>query len=468
MSKHKSLTILVRIMQITFPFHRQGRFNLKCSSSSTVPGESVDISAELDHAIRVSGRVVKDVPKDRVLLVDNCRGGGFLKIVSDDCQYVMPDNDHQWQVVKPILGQLAQRKVLVLTEYNILAIMEKCHQSFYSSSDGTLINNTFKKEGLAPKKMAMAGLVFAGDASNVTLTCYFDPKHPLGNPWQRNNPSKPPVYCPCNSMKNMMHKVSVLFTEDGQTVPAQLYNVMRPESSKNCCESATLVTHCGAPVKILPFSEAMPIVDAVSRDMADLSVLGYRASVKMLDQLCLESLRKSIHFTHFSGLLRDYERVNHDFATELQECREELCSSELATTDKLLQELASNSVVTEVTETVKKLANVRLVKETAMRMDFLSATYNSIRVGMEQVALKELQEWADSYAHRYFVDEKLNSLVVDGAPICTITANQVNNSKRERVTALLAKGAELLQTLISISDVIKKVLLRVDIKLKRV
>ncbi len=457
MSEYESLTIIVRIMQITFPILRHAKFHLRCTSSSTVPGELVDISAELDHAVHVSGRVVKDVPKDRVLLVDNCWGGGFLKIVSDDCQFVMPDNDHQWQVVKPIFEQLAQRKVLVLTEFNLPAIKEKCRQSFYSLSDGTLINNAFKEERLTPEKMAEAGLVFTGDASNVTITCFFDPKHQLINRGQVTKP-KPPFSFLCGCMKKMADKVSTLSTEDGQTIPVQIYNVMSAASSRKCCENATLVTHSGAPIKILPFSEAMPMVDAISRDMADLSVLGYRASVKMIDQLCFESLKQSIHFTHFSGLLRDYVRVNHDFATELQGCKNELHSSELAITDNLLKVLASNSVVTEVAETVKKLANLQMVKETAMRLNYLPASYDSIRVGMEHVALNELQEWAGSYAHKYFVDEKLNSLVTDGTPRCFIADNHVNYLKSEKLKSLLAKGSELLQILIGISDEIKRVL----------
>ena len=457
MSKHESLTGLVRIMHITFPFQRHAKFHGRCSSSSTVPGELVDISAELGHAIRVSGRVVKEVPKDRVLLVDNCWGGGFLKIVSDDCQYVMPDNDHQWQVVKPILEQLAQRKVLVMTEFNLPAIKEKCLKSFYSS-DGTLINNTFKKESVAPEIMAEAGLVFAGDASNVTMTCYFDPEHQISNRAQGDKPSKPPVSIRCNCMKSMVHKVSVLSTEDGQTVPVQLYNVMRPDSSNTCCKSATLVTHCGAPIKILSFSEVMPIVDAVSRDMADVSIRAYSAGVKRIDQLLLESIKQSIHFTHFSGLLRDYERANQDFATQLQGCENELHSSELAITDNLLKELAYNSVVTEVAETVKKLANLRMVKETAMRLNLLPAVFDSIRVSVEHVTLKELQELADSYAHKYFVDENLNSLVTDGTSGCLIIDNHVNYSKSEKLKSLLAKGSELLQILIGISDEIKRVL----------
>ena len=444
-------------MNITFPIPRQSKFHGRCSSSSTVPGELVDISAELGHAIRVSGRVVKEVPKDRVLLVDNCWGGGFLKIVSDDCQYVMPDTDHQWQVVKPILEPLAQRKVLVMTEFNLPAIKEKCRKSFYSS-DGTVINNTFTLEGLAPAKMAESGLVFAGDASNATITCYFDPKHQLSNREQGDEPSKSPVFNRCNCMKSMVHRVTVLSTEDGQRVPVRLYKVMRHESSKNCCEGATLVTHCGVPIKILSFSEVMPIVDAVSRDIADVSIRGYSASVKMIDQLCLKSIKQSIHFTHFSGLLRDYERVKHDFTAQLQECRDELHNSELAITDNVLKELAFNSVVAEVAETVKKLADWQMVKKTAMRLNLPTATYDSIKGTIEHVALKELKEWADFYTHNYFVDENLNSLVTDGAPGCFYIDKHVNDLKSEKLKSLLAIGSELLQILIGISDVTKRVL----------
>ena len=444
-------------MNITFPFERKSQFHGECSSTSLVPGESVDISAELGHAIRVSGRVVKDVPGNRVLLVDNCWGGGFLKIVSDDCQFVMSENDHQWQVVEPILEQLAQRKVLVLTEFNLPAIKEKCRKSFYSS-DGTLINNTFKGENLAPEKLAEAGIVFAGDASNFTTTCYFDPKHQLSNPGQGAKPSNAPVFFRCNCMKNMVRKVSVLSTEDGQTVPVQIYNVMCPGSSNSCCKSASLVTHRGAPIKILPFSEVMPIVDAVSRDMADVSILGYRASVKLIDQLWLESMKKSIHSTLFSGLLRDYERINNDIVTQLHKCANEVHYAEFDVTDNVLRELTSNFVKKEVAETVKKLADLQMVKEAAMRLNLPTATYDSIRVSIEHVALKELQEWADSYTHKYFVDQHLNSLVADGIPGCFVIYKEDNDFKSEKLKSLMAKCSELLQILIGISDLIKRVL----------
>ena len=455
--KSKKLTLLECIMNITIRLETIIQFQGRCSASSSLPGESVDISAELDHAIRVGGRIVKEVPKDRALLVDNCWGGGILKIVSDDCQFFIPDNDQQWQVVKPILELLARRKVFVLTELNLPAIKEKCRKSFYSS-DGTLINNTFESENLAPEKMAEAGLVFAGDASNVKFTCYFDPKHQLGSQWFGDEPSNPPVFFRCSCMKSMANKVSVLSTEDGQTVPVQIYNVTPLDIPQRCCKGATLLTHCGAPIKILPFSEVMIKVDAISGDMAAFSTLGYREGLKWLDQRFLESLKKSIHFTHFSRLLRDCERVSQDFKTQLQGCKKELHSSELAISDNLLREMLHSSVVTEVTETVNKLANLRMVKETAIRLNFLPAVYNPFRVGIEQVALKELQEWADSYADKYFVNQHLNSLVTDGIPCCIIINKDVNNLTSERLLSLLAKGSELLQKLTDISDVIKKVL----------
>ena len=449
-------------MNIAFPFKRNAGFHGKCSSSSIVPGESVDISSELGHAIRVSGRVVKkEVPRNRVLLVDNCWGGGFLKIVSDDCQFVMPDNDHQWQVVKPILEQLAQRKVLVLTELNLPAIKERCRKSFYSLSDGTLINNKFKGDNLAPEKMAEAGLVFAGDASNDTTTCYFDPKHQHRNWGQRDEPSKvADLFC-CSCMEIMAHKVAVLSTEDGQAVPVQIYNVMRPESSNNYCKSATLVSHCGAPIKILPFSEVMPKVDAVSRDMADLLIRGYREAGKIIDKACFKSIKDSIHLTHFSGLLRDYESVNLDFTTQLQGYKNELHTlTDLAVADHLLKELTLSSVMTEVEEIITKLATLQMAKETLIRLKFLpAATHKSFSDSIELVAIKELQELADAYQQKYFVDACLNGLVINGTLGCIFTDDYFNASERsEKLMSLLAKGNELLRVLINISDVIKKVL----------
>ena len=132
-------------MYIDLISSRDTQFGQTCLSPFMLPGEWVDISEESGNIVRVSGwgRVVVEVPENRALLVANCRNDGDLKIVSDDCQFVTPNNDDEWEVFKPILKELAQRGVFVLTEFNLPAIKEKCRQSYYSSSDGTVINEVF-------------------------------------------------------------------------------------------------------------------------------------------------------------------------------------------------------------------------------------------------------------------------------------------------------------------------------------
>ena len=102
MSQDICLALLMRAMDIRFRFPTSF-FSFKgtqirgaCRSPTLVPGESVDISVEIDYAINVNGWVYKDiVPKNRILFLDNCWGGGCLKTVSDDCRFVTPNNDDE-------------------------------------------------------------------------------------------------------------------------------------------------------------------------------------------------------------------------------------------------------------------------------------------------------------------------------------------------------------------------------------
>ena len=460
---------MTRTMDITFRFptsffsFKGTQIRGSCRTSTLVPGEAVDISAELDRAIRASGWVYKDdVPKNRILLLDNCWGGGCLKTVSDDCQFVTPNNDDEWDVVEPILKELAQRRVFILTEVNLPGIKEKCRKSFYSSSDGTLINKTFKRDNLVPEKMAEAGLVFAGDLSNDVTVCYFNSAHQFSN-WARcDKPLDYSQHHRCDCMLNLVRRPPVLCAEDGQKVPVQMYFVTPPpEQSDCCCKSATLITHSGAPIKILPLSEVMSTVDAARLAVADSSIRGYRETGKVNDKACFKSIKDSIYLTHFSGLLRDYGSVNLDFTTQLQGYKNELHTlTDLAVADHLLKELTLSSVMTEVEEIITKLATLQMAKETLIRLKFLpAATHKSFSDSIELVAIKELQELADAYQQKYFVDACLNGLVINGTLGCIFTDDYFNASERsEKLMSLLAKGSELLRVLIDISDVIKKVL----------
>ena len=70
-----------------------------CPSASELPGEEIMLS--LPGVFGCDRRIVESVPSDRVLLLDTC-ARGRLKMVSDDCQFVMPTNDDEWEVVRPI------------------------------------------------------------------------------------------------------------------------------------------------------------------------------------------------------------------------------------------------------------------------------------------------------------------------------------------------------------------------------
>ena len=455
-------------MYIKFPFFDNSQSRQTCLSSSLLPGEAVDVSAESGRVVRVARRrswmadapkrIVINVPSNRALLVDICCEGSYLKIVSDDCQFVTPNNDDEWEVVKPILKELAQRSVFVLSEVNFPAIKEKCRQSYYSSSDGTLINEFFCEGILIPEILGEAGLMFVGDASNRITRCYFDPAHQLDD-WGYCDWEEYPYYSRCYCMEAKEHNIPVLSTQDGQSVPVQMYDV---NMSSNCASmgSHILVTHSGAPIKIWPLSEVMSKIDAATLVVVDASIAKQRETGKKFDQACFELLRKSIYLSDFSGLLRDYEDVNRDFTTRLREYKKELNTpADLATADNLLKELASCSVVTEVEETVSKLAALQLVKEHAIRLDFLPAATKSISVSMELVVIKELQELADSYQQKYFVDDGLNELVTRGTLGCVFTDDYFGAANRnEQLMSLLVKGTELLQVLAGISEAIKKVL----------
>ena len=58
----------------------------------------------------------------------------------------------------------------------------------------------------------------------------------------------------------------------------------------------------------------------------------------------------------------------------------------------------------------------------------------------------------------FFLFFSLNSLVADGIPGCFVIYKEVNDFKSEKLKSLMAKCSELLQILIGISDLIKRVL----------
>ena len=454
-----NLTFLCRIACPILP--------IKCRSASSVPGEEIDLSAELSCSPDFSGRVVKDVPSDRVLLLDTC-WHGRLKMVSDDCQFVMPGNDNEWEVVKPILMELAERRVFILSEISyerpdFSVIKEKCRRSFYSPSDGALINETFAQDNLTPEKMAEAGLMFVGDSRSDVTTCYFNREHKLRS-WDRfEDPADRHDLCFFYScIDEAKYRIPVLSDEDGQIVPVRAYKLsMESEYLRHTCDKGILITHSGAPIKTVLLSEVVSKVEAASLAVIDSALRETRAAGTSADLKYFELLQQLISFTHFSGLLRDFECASNDFITELQRYKVQLHgSADLVTADGLLEKLKSCSVVAEVKVTVNKLAVLKLVNERIIRLSFLpSATLRRFISGMEQVAVNELQELADTYKQRYFVDDFLNGLVKDGTLGCLFTGDYFNSSKRcEKLMSLLAKGTDLSQILASISEAIRGLL----------
>ena len=466
-SKSVFWALLRSAMNISFLCSRIFLFDRKCPSASVMPGEEIDISAELRRIFSFNCRVVQEVPGDRIILVDTCWGGG-LKIVSDDCQFVMPTNNDEWEVVKPILKELAERRVLVLSEvsYNppdLSVIKEECRKSFYSPSDGALINRKFEWDNLTPEKMAEAGLMFVGDATNDATICYCEPSHERRR-WRESD-------TPINQhlrrdqslcIDNEKYKIPVLSTKDGELIPTQAYKVnMHSERSDHNCDNLILVTHSVAPIKIVPLSEIASKVDAAMLAVVNSSLLENRDLGKAIDSQYFELLKQSITYSHFSGLLKDFQRISYDFITELQSYKTQLHAlADLTATDGLLEKLKSRSVLAEVKETVKRLAALELVKENANRLVFLpSATHQGVSSNSELVVRKELQELADSYEQRYFVDDFLNGLVKDGTLGCLFTSDYFNSSKRnERLMSLLARGTEFTQLLVRISEVIRELL----------
>ena len=454
---------IVYIRNYTFP-----SLGSDCPTA-IVPGEEIEMFSESSSNFGSNGRVVKDVPSDRVLLLDTCWRGS-LKIISDDCQFVMPTNGDEWQVVKPILKELAERRVFVLSESRYeysdlrsLAIIEECRKSFYSPSDGGLINNTFERDNLSPEKMAEAGFMFAGGPEKDFTVCYFDKGHKICFWDQSDDPkARHLAHYDCLSMELAKNRICIQSVADGRIIPVQLYKVhVSPESHGHTCDEIVLITHSGAPIKIVPWSDIMSNDNVTAQAVIKSSLLAKRNTGKTADSECFELFKQSISLTHFSGLLRDYESVNHDFITELQCYKTKLHdSADLATADGLLEGLKSHSVVAEVNETVKQLATLNLVNEKAIQLRFLpSATHKTISFGMKLMATKELQEFANTYGQRYFVDDFLNGLVKNGTLGCLFTSDYFNTSKRcEKLISLLAKGTELTQLLIRISEVIRELL----------
>ena len=168
----------------------------------------------------------------------------------------------------------------------------------------------------------------------------------------------------CTCIDDVKYKIPVLSDEGGQVIPVQAYHVcMHSEHLERTCDDAILITHPGASIKLVPLSEIASEVDVVWLATIDSSLQKARLEAKTNDYYHFESLKKSIYFAHFSSLLRNFECANNDFISELQRFKTQLYApTDLATANGLLEKLKSRSVVAEVSETVKKLAALKLMK----------------------------------------------------------------------------------------------------------
>ena len=456
-------------MNISFlcksPFEIYSRYN-RYRPATIVPGKDIEIPSELISKFGAFGHTVKDMPSDQVLLVDT--RWARLRIVSDDCQFTMPANDNEWEVAKSFYKELAKRRVLVVSEAgykcpDLLGIKAKCRKSFYSPIDGILINKKFESGDLTPEKMAEAGIKFVGDALSDTTECYFHPSHQISEWSETDRPiSRHYEHYGCLCIEKVKYKIPVLSDAHGQIIPVQPYKVyIRNDNFSSVCHDAFLITHSGAPIKIAPWSDIMSMIDDIRLAVVESSISEARDTGNATGAKYFELLKESVILTHFSSLLRDCECVKHDFISQLQKYKTELLApADIATADGLLAGLSSCSVLTEVEDAVNKLVAPELVKQNAIRLGFLpAATHKAISSSMELVATKELQELADSYQKRYFIDDFFNGLVKDGTLGCLFTSDYFNSSKRnETLMSLLAKGTEFLQLLVRNSEVIRELL----------
>ena len=434
-------------------------------SRSIVPGKNIEIPSKSISSFGFYGRIVKDLPSDQVLVLDTrCAS---VKIIPDDCQFAMPTNNDAWELVKPIFKELAARRWFILSEvsrncYDFSDIAAKCRKSFYSLTDGLLINKTFERDRLTPEKMAGAGFKFVGDASRDIAECYFNPRHKIWNWDEFDRPDSRHVEeFNCLCIENKKYEIPILSFADGQKLPVLYRLHIRDDHFSYVCDDAFLITHSDAPVKIAPWSEIMLKVDEIRAGKIEASLLAYKPTVEADDAKHFDLLKQSITITHFSQLLRNYESVSHDFIGQLQKYKAELHTpADLITADGLLEKLSSSSVSTEISEAVSKLATLKLVKRNAFLLGYLPpATHRAIYDSVERVVIKELRELAESYRNRYFVDDFLNGLVTDGSLGYLFTSDYFTSAKRsDQLTLLLDKGNSCSHLLCRISQTIRELL----------
>lgn len=453
-------------MNVTYLCERPDQFSSKCPSGDSVPGEDFIFSSRDRNEFGINGRVLTGVPDDRVLLLDTC-GGGRLKIVSDDCQYVVPADHEEWELVEPIIKELTHRSVLVLSEvsYNgpdLQVMKETCLNSFYSS-DGTLINNKFARENFSPDKMAEAGLKFVGCNDCDITICYFNPEHQISVWLGSHEPNLTHILdFKCSCIDNTTYQIPVLSAEDGQIIPAKVYKVSwYDDHSSRTCDNLFLITHSVASIKITPLSEVVPEVGTVRLTEFAPTPVGYGTTSTATISQHFNSLKQLFFYNHFSCPLIKIRFIKHDFITQLREYRMQLrTSADLATADALLDKLESCDLLPEVRETVDKLASLQLVKDHTDMLSILpSATFKELSSNTALVVKTELQKLADSYEQRYFVDDFFNGLVKDGTLGCLFTSNYFNTPKRcDTLMSLSGKGADFTKLLVSISEAIRGLL----------
>ncbi|WP_257265597.1 baculoviral IAP repeat-containing protein [Endozoicomonas sp. ONNA2] len=261
------------MMNISFLCSMGDQVGTGCATPHNIVGKEINIPAESKKAHWGNGRVVIEVPGDQILLVNTCLGYDHLKTISPDYSFFRPVNDDQLNDVKPYLNELIKRKIIVLTEVkrpDIQDIKEDCRKSFYTP-EGELFNKKFNQRNLSPLRMGEAGLKFVGDKSHDWTQCCVNPNHIL-HLWEE---SDDPVaehlrHCQRSCIDDMKYKIPVLSAIAGEEIKEKAYHVLMAdgpeERSGGFCNSATVLSHPGAPLKIIASRDVFSVIDHAKLD----------------------------------------------------------------------------------------------------------------------------------------------------------------------------------------------------------
>lgn len=447
-------------MNISFLYSGGTQCSAHCVTPSKVLGKDIDIDAEITEAHNGNGRVVKEVPCDRLLLVDTCLGLDRLKTVSSDCSFYIPENKDELNDAKLVLKELMERKIFVLTEAkrpNIQGIKEECRKSFYTP-EGTLINERFALRNLSPLQMSEAGLKFVGDSSNDKTQCYFDYDHALYY-WEDNDDpvgEHVRIYehlC----IDDIKYQIPILSSANGEEIKGDAYHLVMPEGGEGCvglyCNAATILSHTGAPIKQITSKELLADIDRakIENVKADLEK---KLTLQQIDGEYLDLLKQLLTLDHFSGLFREYDQALQDFVALLARYKPQLQDDKVADVESVLASLKLSPVKIEVESAVGKLANLKMVKASSELLGHLPEKIREAgKSAMESTALDDLSRFASRQSGVHFLDDFLNDLVSTGKLGYLCSGNYFKSDKRnENLMEIVEKGGDLTATLVNISE----------------